>query len=316
MFRLTTVLIMERFGPTANIIADKPSATDWPKITLVTPVLNAARYIEEAIRSVVYQGYPNLEYIIVDGGSTDGTVEIVRKYEQYLAWWVSEPDQGLYPALNKGFARSSGEIMGWINGTDMLHVGSLFVIGSVFRTFPQVEWITGTATFFNEQGMPTVVRPLQRWSRMRFLANGNRYIQQESTFWRRSLWEKAGSYVDASLKLFSDCELWARFFRYARLYTVGTLIGGYRCHQDSLGSQNVDKMQRIENEIIEAELKLVWWGVFLKLFRRINAAIQLVPKVRGVWNLSLKRVPALNLSPVIMWDEKKQKWIMKRWIMV
>lgn len=316
MFRLTTVLIMEHFGPTANIIADKPSAIDWPKITLVTPVLNAARYIEEAIRSVVYQGYPNLEYLIVDGGSTDGTVEIVRKYEQYLAWWVSEPDQGLYPALNKGFARSSGEIMGWINGTDMLHVGSLFVIGSVFRTFPQVEWITGTATFFNEQGMPTVVRPLQRWSRIRFLANGNRYIQQESTFWRRSLWEKAGGYVDASLKLFSDCELWARFFRYASLYTVGTLIGGYRCHQDSLGSQNVDKMQRIENEIIEAELKLVWWGVFLKSFRRINAAIQLVPKVRGVWNLSLKRVPALNLSPVIMWDEKKQKWIMKRWIMV
>ena len=92
---------------------------------------NLGEFAEEAIRSVICQGYPNLEYIIVDGGSTDGTVDIIRKYSRNLAWWVSEPDNGMYDALNKGFARSSGEIMGWLSATDMLLVGSLFVVAYV-----------------------------------------------------------------------------------------------------------------------------------------------------------------------------------------
>ena len=155
---------------------------EWPRITVVTPVFNSARYLEQTILSVISQQYPNLEYFIVDGGSTDGTVDIIRKYEQHLSGWMSEPDNGMYDALNRGFARSSGEIMGWISATDMLHTRSLFVVGSVFKALPQVEWITGRPTGFSEEGMAVAVsRSLKRWSRIRFLAGSNRYIQQEST---------------------------------------------------------------------------------------------------------------------------------------
>src|ERR1700745_1487664 len=120
---------------TAEFFSQAPAS--WPKISLVTPVFNSARYVEAALRSVLSQGYPNLEYTVVDGGSTDGSVGII----------------GMYNAINKGFARSSGDLMGWISATDMLHAGSLFVVGSVFNTFPQVEWITGRPPGFSDDGI-------------------------------------------------------------------------------------------------------------------------------------------------------------------
>src|SRR5690348_892777 len=134
------------------------SDATWPKISLVTPVFNSARYIEQTIRSVLAQDYPNLEYFIIDGGSTDGTLDIIRRYESQISGWLSEPDQGMYDALNKGFARTTGEILGWISATDMLHTGGLRVVGSVFRQFPNVEWVTGRPTVFHEDGMTTTIR--------------------------------------------------------------------------------------------------------------------------------------------------------------
>src|ERR1700740_551485 len=179
---------------TAGAERDRVKPGGWPKITPVTPVFNSAKYLEQAIQSVISQQYPNLEYFMEDGGSTDGSVDIIRKYEAHLSGWTSEPDKGMYDALNLGFARSSGNIMGWSSATDMFHTRSLSVVGSVFKALPQVEWITGRPTGFSEDGMPVgVSRSLKRWSRFRFLAGCNRYIQQESTFWRRSLWEKAGA---------------------------------------------------------------------------------------------------------------------------
>src|SRR6201999_1921761 len=115
-------------------------------------VRNGAQYLEEAICSVLEQGYPNLEYIIVDGLSTDGGVDIIRKYEKHLAWWVSQKDKNVYEALNKGFAKSSGQIMGWLNASDKLHPRGLYVAGGVFAGFPEVEWITGRASAFSGSG--------------------------------------------------------------------------------------------------------------------------------------------------------------------
>jgi FkbM family methyltransferase len=290
------------------------SEMEWPKITLITPVLNGAPYIEQTIRSVVYQGYPNLEYIIVDGGSTDGTVDIIRKYEPYLSWWVSEPDNGMYDAINKGFRGSSGEIMGWISGTDMLHARSLFSIGSILRTFPEVEWITGIATNFNEEGFTIRMWKLQRWSRIRFLAGANKYIQQESTFWRRGLWDRAGGHVDASRKLASDFELWVRFFRHARLYSVQTLIGGWRKHTDSLGVQYLEECRRIHDEIIQTELNSLRWGWIFRAFLKVDNVVQKIWKVRGLWwhiiMNNLYSMPGPDLPPVIVYG--KEGWIIRR----
>src|SRR5258705_9612588 len=217
----------------------------WPRITLITPVFNSARYIEQAIQSVISQQYPNLEYFIIDGGSTDGSVETIRKYERYLSGWTSEPDNGMYDALNRGFARSSGEIMGWISATDLLHTRSLFVVGSVFKTLPEVEWISARPTGFSDEGMAVAGnRSLKRWARFCFLAGSNRYIQQESTYWRRKLWERAGSYVDATRREGNEFELWVRFFCYGRLYPVDALIGSFRVHPDSCSLEDPDKMRR------------------------------------------------------------------------
>src|SRR5260370_28150781 len=164
---------------------------EWPRIPLFTPVFNSVEYIEQTSESVISQQYRNLEYFIEDGGSTDGTLDIIRKYERHLSGWTSKLDNGMYDALNRGFARSSGGIMGWISATDMLHTRSLFVVGSVFEALPEVEWITGRPTGFSEEGMTVGVSPsLKRWSRLRFLAGSNRYIQQESTYWRRKFWER------------------------------------------------------------------------------------------------------------------------------
>ena len=285
----------------------------WPKISLVTPVFNSARYLEATIRSVLGQQYPNLEYMIVDGGSTDGSVEIIRKYESQLQGWISEPDRGMYDAINKGFARSAGEVMGWISATDLLHAGSLFVIGSVFRSFQEVEWITGRPTGFSDDGMVVEILKLRQWSRMPFLAGANRYIQQESTYWRRSLWERAGARVDDSRRSASDFELWVRFFRHAKLYAVDSLIGGFRSHPDSLGLQNLEECHRIQDELIENEMASMKNVRLLKLFRAVSARALRTPGLAKLWSKAvigaLRKWPGNGRAPVIRY--RNQGWVME-----
>jgi glycosyltransferase involved in cell wall biosynthesis len=300
--------------PETCVEARAEAAASWPRITLVTPVRNSAAYIEQTICSVLHQRYPNLEYFIVDGGSTDGTIEIIRKYEKELAGWISEPDRGMYDALNKGFRQSTGDIMGWISATDLLHVGGLAVVGTVFRDLPLVEWITGHATGFDDSGMTVVIAPLCRWSRYRFLAGANRYIQQESTFWRRSLWEKAGGHVDDSRRIAADFELWARFFRHAQLFTIDALIGGFRAHGDSLGLTDMEACHRVHDEVIEKELESAPKGRWIRAFRRIDRRIIRIRKVRYLWRKlvirGLYELPGPDWPPVIRYGPRR--WVLSR----
>jgi hypothetical protein len=318
---------MERKMATTPEIAGSQEAgasagvRDWPRVALVTPVFNSGKYIEATIRSVLAQEYPNLDYFIVDGGSTDGTLDVIRKYESQISGWMSEPDSGMYDALNKGFARTTGEIMGWISATDLLHVGGLSAVGSVFRDLPEVEWITGRPTVLNEDGMTVRVYGSTRWSRYRFLAGANRYIQQESTFWRRGLWEKAGGYVNASRRMASDFELWVRFFRHAQLYSVEGLIGGFRQHGVSLGVQQLAECHRIQDEIIETEVNGAPGYRWIKLMRGVSRVVKPIPKVRGLWqhlvithlHNALYRLPGPDWPPVIeyqLWAEP-HKWVFR-----
>lgn len=285
----------------------------WPRISVVTAVFNGEIHLEETIRSVLYQEYPNLEYIIIDDGSTDSTPDIIRKYEQHLAWWTSQPNLGMYASLNTGFAKSSGEILGWLNDSDKLHSGALSVVGSAFRDLPQVEWITGRPTGFNEEGMTTLVLDLPHWSRSRFLAGANRYIQQESTFWRRSLWDRAGGHLDASGRCghVADFELWVRFFRHAQLYPIDTLIGGFRADSKSRTLKDLETYHRLQAEIIAADLAATPGLHSVKLFRRLNQFAQSVPKLRVLWNRTimhaLYRLPGPDWAPVIRFQHDKWK---------
>jgi glycosyltransferase involved in cell wall biosynthesis len=285
----------------------------WPRITLVTAVYNGVRYVEDTIRSIIGQGYPNLEYFIVDGGSTDGTIDIIRKYETQITGWISEADKGVYDALNKGFARATGEVMGWLNASDMLHANGLFVVGGVFGALPEVEWITGRPTKFGADGELIETMDLARWSRYRFLAGANRYIQQESTFWRRSLWERAGGRVDATLRAEGDFELWVRFFRHAQLYSVDALIGGYRLHPDALSSSDLKRYDRTCDGIVEREVESLRWRRTVKFFAWMTRMTRRIPKVRGIWyHLAIKslyRLAGPDWPPIIVEDGKQ--WVIR-----
>lgn len=288
-------------------VSDSSSA--WRRIALVTPVYNSAKYIEQSIQSVLAQHYPNLDYFIVDGGSTDGTLDIIRTYESQISGWLSEPDNGMYDALNKGFARTTGEVMGWISATDMLQPAGLLAVGGIFRDLPEVEWITGRPTWFNEEGVQIATGAPPRWSRYRFLAGANRYIQQESTFWRRSLWDRAGGRVDSSRRNAADFELWLRFFRHARLYPVDAIIGGFRMHSDSLALQDLEACHRIHDEFINAELKQTPYGALLKLFRATSRIAEATPGFRRLWSRFVTNPlcgrPGRDWPPVIVFEHGK-----------
>jgi glycosyltransferase involved in cell wall biosynthesis len=285
----------------------------WPRITLVTPVRNSARYVEAAIRSVVLQDYPDLEYIVVDGGSTDGTLDVIRRHEKAFSWWISEADEGMYDALNKALSRSTGEIMGWLSATDRLHPGALRTVGTVFRQFPEVDWMTGRPSYFKEDGMIEYVGPVPHWSRLRYLLRTHLFIQQESTFWRRRLWEKAGGSF-LTRRLAGDFELWLRFFRHARLYPVRCLVGGYRSHPDSLWLQNREAYRSLCEGDIRNELDGGFCGTALRAFAKSVRAARRVALAGWVWThlveRFLYRLPGPDCPPTIR--RTGERWTMSR----
>ncbi len=202
----------------------------YPKISIITPTFNQGAYIEECIKSILDQGYPNLEYIIIDGGSTDNTVEVIKKYQQQISYWISEKDAGMYDALNKGFKKSTGSIMGWLNSDDILHRKSLFTIAEIFNTLPEAQWVQGYPTLIDKEGR-ILSHQHSRFNKYDFFLkeyHDGSFIQQESTFWKRQLWEKAGSYISTNYKYAGDFELWMRFFTKDKLYTTPAMIGAFR----------------------------------------------------------------------------------------
>jgi glycosyltransferase involved in cell wall biosynthesis len=203
---------------------------DYPRITVVTPSLNQGRFLEETILSVLGQQYPNLEYVIVDGGSTDGSVEIIRKYQQHLAWWVSEKDGGQAAAINKGFARATGDILAWLNSDDMYLPGTLSHIAS--RLDPdRAELLFGNCLHFVENSAMAYGSDV-RQSHVRHDLRLTDYIIQPSTFWTRKAWLQAGL-LDESLEFGFD---WDWFLRGTKADVTfvpeDKYLSVYRIHKD------------------------------------------------------------------------------------
>jgi len=221
----------------------------FPKISIVTPCFNSQEYLEKTILSVLEQNYPNLEYIIIDGGSSDNTLDIIKKYEERLAYWVSEKDNGMYDALQKGFDRSTGEILAWINSDDLYHNKAFFIVAEVFSSFQQINWLAGARTYWDECGRGISVGNSKKFTIYDFLMGDFKFIQQESCFFRRTLYDKAGSYIDKTLKYAGDFELWFRFFRCEQLYVADALIGGFRVRsKGQLSSENWPKyLEEVES---------------------------------------------------------------------
>lgn len=226
-----------------------------PKISIVTPNYNGAQYLEETILSVLNQNYLNLEYIIIDGGSTDNSLEIIEKYQDELSYWVSEPDNGLYDAIQKGFNRSTGEIMAWINSDDMYAKGSFSIVSEIFMNFKEVNWLQGIPSIYDEKGRTVRVDIFKRWSKFNYYTNDYEWIQQESVFWRRNLWNVSGAKINSELKYAGDLELWTLFFRFEKLYTIQALLSGFRIRsRNQLSLDKIDEYHLEVKKILELEV--------------------------------------------------------------
>jgi glycosyltransferase involved in cell wall biosynthesis len=182
-------------------------SADLPTVSIITPSYNQADFLESTIRSVLEQGYPELEYCVVDGGSSDGSQEIIRRYASRLAWWVSERDRGQAEAINKGFARASGEIIAWLNSDDLYLPGAITQAVAVLQANPDLGMVYGDAITIDPQGRPLNILAFPDWKLQDLLAY--RIICQPAVFIRRSVLEKGG-YLDLNYHYMLDHHLWLR----------------------------------------------------------------------------------------------------------
>lgn len=205
-------------------------STSLPTISIVTCSYMQGKFIDSTIRSVLSQQYEQLEYIVVDGGSRDETVEVIQKYADQLAYWVSEKDSGQTDALLKGFRRSSGEIQGWLCSDDLLLPDALNQVGRFFAEHPEVDFVFGDALWIDAAGELISPKKEIDWNRFIYLFDHN-YLAQPSCFWRRSLFERAGG-LDINLHLTMDSDLWLRFSRHTKPYHLAKYLSCMRFYPE------------------------------------------------------------------------------------
>jgi glycosyltransferase involved in cell wall biosynthesis len=198
-------------------------------MSIVTPSFNHAAYLPHTIESVLNQRHPNLEYFVQDGGSFDGTRELLEHYDDRLTGWDSQDDRGQAHAINRAFAKTSGEIMAYLNSDDMLLPGALAYVSRYFHDHPEVDVVYGHRVLIDPDGMevgrqvlPHHVTDVLRWAD---------YVPQETLFWRRSIWDRAGGSIDESFQFAMDWDLLLRFVDAdARIVRLPRFLGAFRVH--------------------------------------------------------------------------------------
>ena len=207
-----------------------------PKITIITPSYNQKDFIEQTIKSVISQGYPNLEYIVMDGGSTDGTLDILKKYEDRIQW-VSEKDRGQSHAINKALKMATGEVIAYLNSDDCYEPGALLRVGKFFARYPKACWLTGQCRIINLQGKE--VRKFIKWYKNLLLCFSSYqlllvvdYISQPATFWRRSVIEDIGLFDEEQLYVM-DYDYSLRIGQRCKLRVLHKPLAAFRVHINS-----------------------------------------------------------------------------------
>jgi glycosyltransferase involved in cell wall biosynthesis len=235
------------------------------KISLVTAVRNALPWVRETVDSIVLQGDGNLEYIVIDGASTDGTTEYLRSRAHEFARFESAPDPGQYHGIAKGLGYATGDIMGWLNGDDVLMPWTLRLVRRIFEQFPEVQWIMGLPAFMNSASECFLVHPVAASYPRRYIANGwfreglLGNLMQEAMFWRRSLWEKSGG-LNLQWSLAADFALWRSFARHAELTAVATPLSAFRIRgADNRSRQGNSYRLEVSSCCADAPRPPMWW---------------------------------------------------------
>ncbi len=204
----------------------------YPKISIVTPSFNQEKYLKRALLSVLEQGYPNLEYIVIDGGSTDSSTEIIELVKDRLHYYISEPDEGQSHAINKGFGMASGDILGWVNSDDYLEPGALHKVAMFLSTVDQPAWVVGASRLVNSDGKQLSIRRAKAITETTFYRWTSDWFPQQSTFWNRAMWDRV-SPLDENLHYTMDLSLWYRMFGLAKPHQVPDILAAYRYHDQA-----------------------------------------------------------------------------------
>ena len=199
-------------------------------VSVVTPSLNQAQYLEAAIVSVLEQDYGHIEYLVIDGGSTDGSLEIIQRYAGRLNSWVSEPDTGQTDAINKGFARTSGEVMAYLNSDDLLRPGAVREAVEYFEAHPEVGMVYGDADYIDETGQVIGKFPAAQTDYKR-LRRGYVHIPQQAAFFRSKLWRQVGP-LDPSFNFAMDYDLWVRIAAISTIRYHPRTWAAFRLHRE------------------------------------------------------------------------------------
>jgi glycosyltransferase involved in cell wall biosynthesis len=207
------------------------SPADLPLVSIVTPSFNQARYLEATIRSVLDQDYPRIEYFVMDGGSTDGSLQVIQRFADRLAGWVSERDRGQTDAINKGFARCTGEILAWLNSDDTFAPGAIREAVAFLQANPQVGMVYGDANFIDAQDRVIGKFPAAQ-TNYTLLRRGYVHIPQQAAFWRAALWRQVGP-LDPTFYFAMDYDLWVRLASVAPLVYTPRVWANFRLHGDA-----------------------------------------------------------------------------------
>ena len=272
----------------------------WPKISIITPNYNYAHFLEETIRSVLLQEYPNIEYIIIDGGSTDDSVKIIKKYERWISYWETTSDKGSASAINRGFSKATGEIFAWLNSDDLLMPGCLKSVGKIMLKNPKVDFLYGDrinadaeTNFIGVHFSRSIIGRFH-WAHCSPLA-------QECCFWRRRLHEKVGK-LREDIKTIYDHDLFMRMWKKkGRFLKTKNFLGIYRNHQATLTNCKSDVMQQEIQKMIREE------GIFTpdKMAPIVSFLIRLQYRYEQLSALLGRRVSAKRINGCWIWAARE-----------
>jgi glycosyltransferase involved in cell wall biosynthesis len=260
------------------------------KITIITPVFNSVTLLKQTFDSIAKQSYKNIEYIVVDGGSTDGTIDLIEEYSGLVSYAISEKDDGMYDALAKGLRLASGEVVCYLNAGDMFYDKAIDAVVNIFEQ-SDIDWLTGFRSVCNSDDVIIRVELPFRYKPSLIKAGvyGNwlPYIQQESTFWRKELNQKVDFEKLRSLKFAGDYYLWYSFSKHVDLDVVRTPLGIFKKHEGQLSENITCYWDEISSFVTKKTIKNVFETLFEAVFWGLDAKVR-EKLVKNIWYFDVK----------------------------